>query len=150
MTRGKLDLGTHKLAGLYRPQAQRNRWRPRREKCPDEQYRLLWSLVSGAVRDTFANHPEYLTPAGERAAERSICKRVTGTLHGFAAQVARGRSVASGDTPANAAAVAVTSSPKVGGWTGWFTTARPWRAFKGRAWGCTVGASPKFTGGNDG
>lgn len=92
--RGKMDLGNHKLAGLFRGPAERNRWkRPRREKTPDEAYRMLWQLVSGAVRDSFANHPEYLTDAGRRAAERSIVKRVTGTLHGYATQVARGRSM---------------------------------------------------------
>jgi hypothetical protein len=105
MVRGRIDLHGHKLANLYRAPAERQPWkRVRREKCPDELYRQLWALVRGAVRDTFANHPEYLTPAGRQSAERSITKRVTGTLHGYATQVARGRSVASVDASMNAAA----------------------------------------------
>lgn len=105
MTRGKLNLEGHKLAGLYRPPAERMRWkRARRERCPDEAYRQLWQLVRGAVRDTFANHPEYLTDAGRMAAERSIVKRVTGTLHGYATQVARGRSIGGQGTARDLAA----------------------------------------------
>jgi hypothetical protein len=103
--RGKIDLHGHKLANVYRPPAERQPWkRARREKNPDEVYRQLWALVRGAVRDTFASHPEYLTAAGRGAAERSITKRVTGTLYGYATQVARGRSVASVDAPMDAAA----------------------------------------------
>lgn len=93
MSRGQIDLTDHKFAGLYRPPAQRSRWKRKRpEKLPDEIYRQIWRLVDGAVRDAFANHPEYLTSSGRASAQRSITKRVTGALHGYATQVARGRS----------------------------------------------------------
>lgn len=75
------------------------------EKTPDATYRQLWRLVDGAVRDTFANHPEYLTQAGNRSARHSIIKRVVGTLHGYATQVARGRSVPCEDALVVAAAM---------------------------------------------
>lgn len=148
MTRGRIELGNHKLAGVFRAPAARERWkRARREKCPDENYRQLWQLVGGAVRDTFASHPEYLTEAGRRAAERSIVKRVTGTLHGYATQVARGRSAGLVDAPADAAAKGPSSFVTGNGQTDW-----PLRGWPGlvrlyrRAWGCVSDASPKFSG----
>jgi hypothetical protein len=129
MTRGKIDLTDHKLANLYRAPAERRPWkRARREKCPDEQYRQLWKLVAGAVRDTFATHPEYLTKLGAQAAERSITKRVTGTLHGYATQVARGRSMGAQDAVRDLAAVRTDSlvrerSHWTGRWTRWLSKA---------------------------
>lgn len=106
MTRGRIDLGNHKLAGLFRAPAERRPWkRARREKCPDGTYRQIWKLTAGAVRDTFACHPEYLTEAGRQAAERSIVKRVTGTLHGYATQLAGGRSTGSADALGDVAAI---------------------------------------------
>lgn len=110
MTRGRIDLGNHKLAGLFRAPAERRPWkRARREKCPDGTYRQIWKLTAGAVRDTFACHLEYLTAAGREAAERSIVKRVTGTLYGYATQVAEGRSTGSADALGDVAAVGPTS-----------------------------------------
>lgn len=148
MTRGKIDLGTHKLAGLYRAPAGRERWkRARREKCPDEVYRQLWKLVGGAVRDTFACHPEYLTPAGRTAAERSIVKRVTGSLHGYATQVARGRSAGLVDAPADAAAIGPDVRSTGRGWMGWLEQARPIGMLAKACRGMVLRAIPKIHGG---
>lgn len=62
-------------------------------------YRQLWRVVAGAIGDALAQHPEYLTEAGRRSAARSITKRVTGAVMGYAieasASAARGRSGAS-------------------------------------------------------
>jgi hypothetical protein len=96
--RGRLDLANHKLAGLYRKPAKPT-YRTRMEKCPDEVYYQLWHLADGAVRDCFACHPEYLTPAGKMSARRSLVKRITGTMYGYATQVAWGGY----ETPANVA-----------------------------------------------
>lgn len=116
--RGKIDLTGHKLAGLYRAPAMKSRWRRQRlPKCPDQAYRQLWRVVDGAVRDTFANHPEYLTDKGRRDAQLSIVKRVAGSLHGYAAQVARGRSEAVGSLPTETAAKRTCASSKgAGSW----------------------------------
>ena len=54
-------------------------------------YRQLWGIVEGSVADAFKNHPDYLTPRGQRSATVSIVKRVTGTILGFAEQSAQGR-----------------------------------------------------------
>lgn len=127
--RGKIDLGAHKLANVYRAPASRSRWRfPRREKCPDEVYRQLWNLVAGGVRDTFANHPEYLTERGRMAAERSICKRVTGTLYGYATQVAGGRSVQRLPGLTDAAAERTGVLARWPSSTTWFVRAVSWMA----------------------
>lgn len=109
MVRGKIELGGHKLANVYRAPAGKSRYkRSRMEKKPGGNsgiYRALWFMVDGAVRDAFANHPEYLTQAGRNSAANSITKRVTGTLMGYATQVARGRSVGKVDALSDAAAV---------------------------------------------
>lgn len=149
--RGKLDLGTHKLANVYRAPASRERWkRARMEKRPDEIYVQLWKLVGGAVRDTFASHPEYLTEAGRRAAERSITKRVTGTLHDYATQVARGRSAGMPDVVCDAAANGPNSFVTGNGQTGWLSSLGQLLA---RVLSARLGAvrnpSPKFTGARD-
>lgn len=145
--RGRLELGNHKLAGLFRAPAERNRWKhARREKCPDETYRQTWRLVAGAVRDTFANHPEYLTPAGRNAAERSITKRVTGTLHGYAAQVARGRSAGLVEAPADAAAGGPNVCTTGQGQTGCSVRGNLLARVLARAWGASAQAAPKFNG----
>lgn len=150
--RGRIDLGTHKLANVFRAPAERRKWkRARREKCPDEQYRQLWDLVAGAVRDTFAVHPEYLTEAGQRAAERSITKRVTGTLYGYATQVARGRSIGVQDVARDLAAIGPTPLLDGGGWRMRFCSlaaslARAVDACRGSA----SKRSPKFSGPQDG
>jgi hypothetical protein len=116
--RGKIDLGDHKMAGLHR-MALRHQYRTRMPKCPDASYRQLWRIVNGAVRTTFRAHPEYLTPAGHESAVQSITKRVTGSLHGYAAQSALNRSVMLGDAPIVAA---------VAGGTVRTTTPAPWAA----------------------
>lgn len=117
MTRGLIDLGAHKLANVYRAPARKSRHRrARMEKTPDAVYAHLWRLVDGAVRDAFANHPEYLTKAGNRSAQSSVVKRVVGTLHGYATQVARGRSVAETPMPHSAACTRVEVAAAA--WTG--------------------------------
>lgn len=70
-------------------------------------YRQLWRIVDSAVRDALAHHPEYLTPKGHINARRSITKRVTGAVLGYAVQAARGRS---GSSPAAEGRTARTSS----------------------------------------
>jgi hypothetical protein len=68
----------------------------RRLKAPPQKtrhvYRQLWRVVDGAVRDALETHPEYLTPKGniQSAARRSIVKRVTGAVLGFAEESAKG------------------------------------------------------------
>lgn len=54
-------------------------------------YQELWGVVDGAVVDAFNNHPDYLTPKGQKSARTSVVKRVTGTVLSFAAQAAQGR-----------------------------------------------------------
>lgn len=148
MTRGRIDLGTHKLAGLYRAPAKREPWkRARREKTLDAQYRLVWSLVRGAVRDTFASHPEYLTEAGRRAAERSICKRVTGTIHGYATQVARGGSIGAPDAARDLAANRPLSLSSGESGKGWLPKAIRCARAVTRALARISGAGQKFDGG---
>lgn len=149
--RGKLDLGTHKLANVYRAPASRERWkRARMEKRPDEIYVQLWKLVGGAVRDTFASHPEYLTEAGRRAAERSITKRVTGTLHGYATQVARGRSAGMPDVACDAAANGPNFLSTGSGQSDWaFSRLIRWARLAMARLGGVVRRSPKFTGARD-
>lgn len=58
-------------------------------------YRQLWRIVDGAVADALRHHEDYLTQKGKRSARRSITKRVTGAVLGYAEQSARGRSGAS-------------------------------------------------------
>lgn len=113
--RGKIDLSWHKLSNVFRAPAQRSRWkRTRMEKCPDAVYRQLWRLIDGAVRDSFANHPEYLTEKGRRSAANSITKRVVGTIHGYATQVARGRSEVPANVVGATAADETDSAPTAG------------------------------------
>lgn len=58
----------------------------------NQQYRQLWRVVDGAVMDAFRMHPDYLTSAGLRSAQKSVVKRVVGAVLGYAAQAAEGRS----------------------------------------------------------
>ena len=67
--------------------------RRHRPQNPGRQYRQLWRIVDGAVRDTLLQHPGYLTQKGKRSLRMSLNKRVTGAVLGYAAQAARGRSV---------------------------------------------------------
>lgn len=106
--RGKIDLTGHKLAGVFRPPAKSERHRRyRAEKMPDATYRQLLRLVDGAVRDCFANHPEYLTKIGRRSAQGSIVKRVAGSLWGYAKDITKEKSftATAGVIPVNEAAV---------------------------------------------
>ena len=67
-------------------------------------YAQLSRIVSGAVRDAFNRHPDYLTNKGRQSAARSIVKRVTGTVLGFAVQaagVAKAAESVSGDFPSH-------------------------------------------------
>lgn len=61
-------------------------------------YAELWGVVDGAVSDAFNNHPDYLTPKGQRSARTSVVKRVTGTVLSFAVQAARGRPLQPAET----------------------------------------------------
>ncbi|MGF3025592.1 hypothetical protein ACQVP2_22540 [Methylobacterium aquaticum] len=75
--------------------------RLRSEKPDAPGYRQIWRMVDGAVRQALDAHPEYLAPeARVRTVCNSIVKRVTGAIHGHAAQAARVRSEAS--SPADA------------------------------------------------
>lgn len=142
--RGKIDLSWHKLAGLYHaPAAKTVRYRIR--KPHGEAHRQIWRLVDGAVRDAFANHPDYLTPLGQGRAVEAVTKRVAGSLFGYATQVARGRS---GCEPAAKAA-----EPSLVGVRSWWlrVNAITWaRTVWIRAWAGRRIASPKFNGGGDG
>jgi len=89
--RGQIDLTAHQLGKAVVHNARRTK-RTKMQKMPDATYRQLWRIADGAVRDAFANHPEYLTQKGQRDARQSIVKRVTGAFYGYAAQAARGRS----------------------------------------------------------
>lgn len=64
-------------------------------KLQSRAYRQLWRIVDGAVADALKHHEDYLTDKGKRSARRSITKRVTGAVLGYAEQSARGRSGAS-------------------------------------------------------
>lgn len=151
--RGKLDLGNHKMANLFRPPAERRKWkRARRPKTTDAQYRQIWNLTAGAVRDCFACHPEYLTQAGLQAAELSLVKRVTGTLHGYATQVAQGRSIGVPDAARDLAAKpAGVPTGEPGHWLQAFLTGvAAWaRALIARLRRGVDHVSPKISGGSD-
>lgn len=63
-------------------------------------YQQLYSVVDGAVLDAFKMHPDYLTPKGRASARKSVCKRVTGTVLGFAVQyAAQGRAIHPASSP---------------------------------------------------
>lgn len=136
MTRGKIDLTKHPMAGKYRPPAKRA---PRALPIkPGPEYRKIWRIVDGAVRDTFANHPEYLTVKGRDGARKSLVKRITGAVVGHADQ-ARGRSDVVGvvqPTPPAAAELKTAVRENVGFMARSFTCAR--RAFRlARGWDAT-------------
>lgn len=69
-------------------------------KMPNKEYRAIWRVVDGAVRNALDMHPDYLTNKGTQwsAARMSIVKRVTGSILGFQAErLKKGRS--GGKTP---------------------------------------------------
>lgn len=53
---------------------------------PGKEYRAMWRIVDGAVRDAFGAHPDYLTEKGSQrgCARNSVVKRVVGSVLGFA------------------------------------------------------------------
>lgn len=57
-------------------------------KMPDSEYRAIWRVVDGAVRNAFDMHPDYLSEKGSKysQARLSIVKRVTGAITGFQAE----------------------------------------------------------------
>ena len=69
---------------LHRPSPES----PARMKRSD--HLKLWSIVEGAVTDTFKTHPEYLTDRGQRSAVESVTKRVVGQLVGLAPETREG------------------------------------------------------------
>lgn len=90
--RGNLSaLSKHRLAGKLQAPAPSTRHRRSRALKGDERYKALWRIVDGAVRDAFANHPDYLSAKGARLAQESIVKRVVGAVHSQAAQAGRGQ-----------------------------------------------------------
>lgn len=144
--RGKIDLSWHKLAGVYRVPTKRSlRYAIRKPR--DEAYRQLWRLVGGAVGDAFATHPEYLTPLGQRKAAEAVIKRVTGTLFGYATQVAQGRSVSKpGEAQAEKAAAEVTDAPsdRARSWQRLIYEAAAWvQAVRTRTWAGAVTTSAR-------
>lgn len=147
--RGKIDLGTHKLAGVFRIPA-RKRHKSRMPKRPDNTYYQLWCLVEPAVRDAFSNHPEYLTLQGQRSAQLSITKRVVGTLYGYGTQVPWGRSVPSLTSDAAAAADKTVSLHYGGGHPASAKTLGKGATGVGRLWRWLLGQRPKFNGGSNG
>lgn len=68
------------------------RLRRHRPQNTGRHYRQLWRIVDGAVRDTLLQHPDYVTPKGQRCLRMSVNKRITGAVLGYAEQSARGRS----------------------------------------------------------
>lgn len=66
----------------------------------DAAYHQLWRIVDGAVRQTYAAHPDYFSEKGRRASARSsFVKRVTGSIMGYVEQSTQ---VRSGARPADA------------------------------------------------
>lgn len=43
-------------------------------------YRRVWRIVDGAIRDCFTHHPDYIDPKKLRATRESLAKRITGAL----------------------------------------------------------------------
>lgn len=87
-------------------------------------HQQLARVVNGAVTDAFNAHPDYLTRKGHQSARRSIVKRVTGTVLGFAVQhAAKG-----GVQPASPSQALVTSEAREGG----RTSSQPFRVRIGR------------------
>lgn len=55
----------------------------RTQAPPHSQYRKIWRIIDGAVKDALYKHPDYLTPKGRVSARESIVKRATGAVKGF-------------------------------------------------------------------
>lgn len=54
------------------------------------EHRRLWRIISGAVKDAMAAHPDYVTPQGRASMVNSITKRAVGNLVGHAKQSRKG------------------------------------------------------------
>lgn len=63
------------------------------------EYRQIWRIVDGALRQAFHDHPDYIA-RGKRAdhVRTSLTKRVAGALNSYAEQSAQ---VRSGSSPAH-------------------------------------------------
>jgi len=44
------------------------------------EYRQLWRVIDGAIRDCFKMHPDYITPENIRRVRESLAKRITGAV----------------------------------------------------------------------
>lgn len=148
--RSKLDLGDHKMAGVYRQYAPASRWKRTWIRKPrDDQYLRIWRLVDGGVRDAFANHPEYLTEKGKEMAVAAVVKRVTGTLYGHATQVVRGRPVNQKAPSGNTAADKTGAQDMPSLWTRLVSVVVSWASAVGRSPGGDAASTfpPKIHGG---
>jgi hypothetical protein len=69
-----------------------------------KEFRQIWRIVDGALRDTLAKHPEYISEKkiAYQGFRISLIKRITGAIVGHAAQAARYRSGAPIDLQAPA------------------------------------------------
>lgn len=100
--RGQIDLSGHRMVGKYIPPKAKLKatYVRHKKKAPikevDFEYRQLWIIIDGAIRDTFNCHPEYLTDAGKRHAQLSLGKRITGAIHGHATLKAAAQALAGG------------------------------------------------------
>ena len=56
---------------------------------PGGDYRRLWRIVDGAVRDCLKMHPDYIDPVKIRRVRESIAKRVTGAVLAYEAEAAK-------------------------------------------------------------
>lgn len=83
-----------KLCASYGPpRPPKHLWRRNKPQKPGGAYAALWRVVDGAVADAFLQHPEYLSPAGQRMARQSITKRVVGSILGLVRETGRGAPV---------------------------------------------------------
>lgn len=70
----------------------RHRLRPEKPTAFDGEYRKLWRVVDGAVRDALANHPEYVSNNIRHSdVRRSIVKRAVGAVLGYQAERRSGK-----------------------------------------------------------
>lgn len=67
--------------------------RRHRPQKTSEEYRRIWRLVDGAIRDAIATHPDYFPNRKRIPPMRvSLTKRIVGSVFGWAEQSAQGRS----------------------------------------------------------
>lgn len=53
---------------------------------PGSDYRRIWRIVDGAIRDCAKHHEDYFDPKKLRAARESLAKRITGALLAYEAE----------------------------------------------------------------